>query len=113
MLTLNCSAHYNVIIGMDDTDVNTLLKFLVQYRCKWNDIGTALNFNPFDLKNIEQSPQATTLQLRLKEVLCQWVQWPTTDHPHLPTGKALCDALRSELVGLGAEANKLIAHYNL
>jgi hypothetical protein len=43
----------------------------------------------------------------LQELLSQWVQWPTTDHPNHPTLRALCTALRSSLVGLGSLAKEV------
>ena len=92
---------------VDDKEVGFLMGYLFQYSYKWEVIGTALHFLPGELENIRHSPQATTLQFRLNVVLCQWVQWPTTAHSHTPTMEMLRDALRSDLVGLGAVANKL------
>ena len=43
----------------------------------------------------------------LQEVLCRWVQWPTTEHPNSPTLEALCAALRSPTVGLGSLAEEM------
>ena len=43
----------------------------------------------------------------LQELLCQWVQWPTTDHPNHPTVRALCTALRSSPVGLVSLAEEV------
>ena len=99
-----------LIAGMTivkDVDVSYLMGCLSQHLHKWEVIGTALHFLPGDLENIRHSPQATTLQQRLNTVLCQWVQWPTTAHSQTPTMEMLRDALRSDLVGLGALANQL------
>ena len=99
-----------LIAGMTkvkDVDVSYLMGHLSQYSSKWEVIGTALHFLPGELENIRHSPQATTLKLRLNAVLCQWVQWPTTAHSQTPTMEMLRDALRSDLVGLGAVANQL------
>ena len=90
-----------------DKDVGFLMGYLCRHSSKWEDIGTALHFLPGELENIRHSPQAATLQLRLKKVLCKWVQWPTTAHSQTPTMEMLHDALRSDLVGLGAMANQL------
>ena len=90
-----------------DVDVSYLMGCLSQHLHKWEVIGTALHFLPGELENIKHSPQATTLQQRLNAVLCQWVQWPTTAHSQTPTMEILRDALRSDLVGLGAVANQL------
>ena len=81
--------------------MNFLYGFLHQYAYKWREIGQALNFRHGELLNIIHS---TTQQL-LTELLNQWSQWPTADHPDIPTVERLRDALRSELVGLGAVAN--------
>ena len=43
----------------------------------------------------------------LRELLSQWVQWPTADHPTKPTLGALCETLRSSPVGLGSLAEKV------
>ncbi len=88
-------------------DVNMLISHLHKYAYKWRDIGASLNFQHGELENISQSnPIATTQQL-LTELLSQWSQWPTADHPDAPTMERLRDALRSGLVGLGAQANDL------
>ena len=92
---------------MRDKDVGFLMGHLCQHSYKWEVIGTALHFLPGELENIRHSPRVTTLQLRLKEVLCQWVQWPTTAHSQTPTMEMLRDALCSDLVGLGAVASQL------
>ena len=95
---------------MDNKDVVYLMGHLCQYSHKWGDIGTALHFLPGELKNIYRDHQE--VQQCLKEVLCQWVQWPTTAHPQTPIMEILRDALRSDLVGLGAVANQLYAARN-
>ena len=96
-----CASH----AAVDDKDVGFLMGFLCQYSYKWKDIGTALHFLPGDLENINHNHQ--DVQQSLNAVLCQWVQWPTTAHPQTPTMEMLRDALRSDLVGLGAVANQL------
>ena len=92
---------------MDDGDVVFLMGYLCQHSYKWEDIGIALHFFPGELENIRHSPQVITPQQRLNAVLCQWVQWPTTAHSQTPTIEILCDALRSDLVGLGAVDKQL------
>ncbi len=88
-------------------DVNWLMEFLHKCAYRWREIGSALNFQYGELENINRSnPGATTQQL-LTELLSQWSQWPTADHPDDPTIERLCDALRSGQVGLGAVANTL------
>ena len=43
----------------------------------------------------------------LRQLLNQWVQWPTADHPTNPTLRLLCTALRSSSVGLGSLAEEV------
>ena len=109
-INFNSSPPFMFTTGMtivDDKDVVYLMGHLCQHSYKWEVIGTALHFLPGELKNIRHSTQVITLKLRLKEVLCQWVQWPTAAHSQTPTMEMLRDALRSDLVGLGAVANQL------
>ena len=89
-------------------DVNLLVRHLRDHAYKWREIGSSLDFRYCEMENISHSnPRATTQQL-LMELLSQWSQWPTADHPDIvPTVEKLCDALHSGLVGLGAEANDL------
>ena len=106
----NSSPPFMFTTGMtivDDKDVVYLMGHLCQYSYKWEFIGTALHFLPGELENIRHSPQVITPQQRLNAVLCQWVQCPTAAHSQTPTMEMLRDALRSDLVGLGAVANKL------
>lgn len=85
--------------------MSLLLTILCNYASRWDDIGTALMFLPAELDNIRHGTQG--LQQHLKELLAQWSHWPTTSHPDVPTVEKLCDALRSNLVGLGDVANEL------
>ncbi len=89
-------------------DVNFLVVcHLHKFASKWKEIGFSLNFLSGELDNISGSnPNASTQQL-LTELLSQWSQWPTTDHPDDPELERLCDALRSGSVGLGAVANDI------
>ena len=88
-------------------DVSFLMMHLHQYAYKWRDIGTALNFQHSELENISHGFPRATIQQLLTELLSQWSQWPTADHSDVPTMERLRDALRSGLVGLGAQANDL------
>ena len=88
-------------------DVSTLMSHLYKNSYKWWDIGTSLNFQNGELENIKQSKPGAHPQQLLNELLSQWSQWPTVDHPEDPTMERLCDALRSGLVRLGATADHL------
>ena len=92
-----------------EEDVRFLTEFLSTYSYKWEDIGTALNFLDGELKAIPMNNPRGSVQQFLKELLNQWIQWPTDDHREEPTLDKLCAALRGRLVGLGAVANNLHA----
>ena len=89
---------------MESQDVSFLTQFLCNYAYMWEGIGTELNFQHGELQNIKQSSPIASPQQHLNQLLDTWAQWPNSS---LPTVKRLCDALRSNLVGLGVEANKL------
>ena len=85
------------------------MRLLQSYSYKWNPIGLSLGFTQHELNTI-----FGMLKLLvgapvsyLQELLSQWVQWPTADHPSHPTLGALCTALRSSLVGLGSLAEEV------
>ncbi len=92
---------------MKSEDVSFLMEHLHLYAFKWREIGTALCFHHSELENIFHSSPGATVQQLLTELLSQWSQWPTAAHSDVPTMERLRDALRSGLVGLGAEANTL------
>ena len=109
MIRPDTSIIFFVILGSRITsgDIAFVMSHLCQRAYKWREIGLALHFEDGELENIRHSfPTATTQQL-LSKLLSQWSQWPTADHSDVPTMERLCDALRSGLVGLGAEADHL------
>ena len=94
---------------LNERDVITIIKLIHHHGDKWKFIGAELGFLPSELRQIEAAP---LLMLNaplsyLQELLSLWIEWPTEDHPHLPTLKALITALRSSLVGLGRLADEL------
>ena len=94
---------------LSERDIATLLNLICNFSDKWNEIGMGLGFAPSELKQISSNP--TLLMWApasfLTTLLSQWVQWPTEDHPTKPTLGALCEALRSSLVGLGSLAEQV------
>ena len=94
------------LVTLSGKDIVNLVRLLQSYSYKWNPIGLSLGFTPHELCTI--SSKVTLLTgapvSYLQELLSQWVQWPTTDHPSDPTVRVLCTALRSSLVGLGSLA---------
>ena len=94
---------------LSEKDLVHLMQLFQSYSYKWNPIGLSLGFNQHELNTIfgmfkllMGAPVSY-----LQELLSQWVQWPTTDHPSHPTVRALCTALRSSLVGLGSLAEEV------
>ena len=85
------------------------MPLLQSYSYRWNPIGLNLGFTPHELVQISSMvrllPGAPGSYLQ--ELLSQWVQWPTTDHPSHSTVRALCTALRSSLVGLDSLAEEV------
>ena len=104
-----CSLETIEEIRLREKDVVNLMRLLQNYSYKWNPIGLNLGFTPHELCTI--SCMLTLLVgapvSYLQELLNQWVQWPTTEHPNNPTLEALCAALRSPLVGLGRLAEEV------
>ena len=87
-------------IKLTDEDICKLLELIHTGSSKWYDIGLHLGFfMPLFLASAPTS--------YLIELLRQWIQWPTQDHPTEPTLRALCTALCSSLVGLGSLADKV------
>ena len=90
-------------------DVYQLMTLMQSFSDHWLEIGMALGFTPSELNQIRKNPMLLTAAPKsfLTELLSQWVQWPTVDHPHKPTLEALCKALCSSLVGLGSLAEEV------
>ena len=91
---------------LTERDIATLLNLMHNFSDKWHEIGLGLGFVPSELRQIRSNP---TLIMHapasfLRMLLEQWVQWPIMDHPTRATLKALCEALRGSLVGLGSLA---------
>ena len=75
------------------TDVDALMNLVRSFSHKWNGIGLGLGYTPSELNLIKRnSLQATS---SLEELLSQWVQWPTVNHPTKPTLRVFCETLRS------------------
>ena len=94
---------------LTERDIATLLNLMHKFSYKWNEIGLGLGFVQSELTLISSNPllliSAPASYLRM--LLSQWVQWPTKEHCTKPTLKALCEALRGSLVGLGRLAKQI------
>ena len=96
-------------VKLTEKELSTLVKLIHTFSSKWDMIGTDLGFAPSEIEHIRSMPLllATAPASWLKELLSQWVQWPTLSHPTKPTLRALYTSLRSSLVGLGSLADKV------
>ena len=96
-------------VKLSEKEIAMLLELIHTFSSKWEKIGTMLGFAPSELDKIKNTPSLfmSAPASWLKELLSQWVQWPTLRHPTKPTLRALCTSLRSSLVGLGNLANKV------
>jgi hypothetical protein len=94
---------------LTERDIATLLNLMLNFSDKWNEIGLGLGFVPSELNQIINKPLLLTSAPAsfLRTLLGQWVQWPTKEHPTKPTLKALCEALRGSLAGLGSLAEQV------
>ena len=90
---------------LTESDIPQLMEKLAPHADKWWEIGTALKFLPYELRLIRASPLLMygAPASFLDEMLSKWVQWsPETMHAKYATIADLRQALRSQLVGLGA-----------
>ena len=94
---------------LTDKEFAKLLELIHTFSSKWELIGVLLGFAPSELENIKSMPSLfmSAPTSYLKELLSQWVQWPTLSHPTRPTLRVLCVSLRSSIVGLGALADEV------
>ena len=94
---------------LSEKDVALLLKLIHPYSTKWYAIGLGLGFTESELTQISSKSLLlmTAPTSYLTELLNQWAQWPTGNHPMKPTLQALCMTLRSSLVGLKSLAKKV------
>ena len=94
---------------LHEEDVCQLMTLMQSFSDHWLEIGMALGFTPPELNQIRKNPMLLTTAPKsfLTELLSLWIQWPTVDHPTKPTLEALCEALRSSLVGLGQLAEEV------
>lgn len=90
----------NVVVKNED--VPFLMENLRKCSHKYSFIGLGLNFSNDEIKNIEGTYPRGSPEVFLNEILDQWTNWPTKDHPDHPTLEKLCEVLRSGLVKHGA-----------
>ena len=92
---------------IQEKDVNFLMEnFLHDCGYKWTEIGDAIGFRYGEIKTIENAVRGDANK-GLRELLMKWSKWPIKSHTEKPTLEKLCDALRSNLVGLGDVARCL------
>lgn len=89
-------------------DISRIVEYLVRYSYKWRFIGTALEFQPHDLDNIQANHAA--MNCSIKQNLIKLLEdWILKVHEHIlpPTVWNLHKALNSTTVELGALAEEL------
>ena len=94
---------------LTEQNITVLMRLMHNFSDKWRTIGMELGFTLAELNQINSKPLLliTAPTSYLTELLSQWVEWPTVNHPTKPTLEALCETLRSSVVGLGSLAEKV------
>ena len=87
-------------------EVSTLTEMLAGQSSKWEVIAISLGLPDNKIKNIAAKNVSKPVEISLNEVLLSWVRGEF-EHAKPPTLENLQEALRSEIVGLGALANNL------
>ena len=104
-----------VVVGMkrpykndyfSERHVSLLTEILAMHCSKWYDIGTSLNLREDVLCGISAMMHMYGIKICLKKVLREWVIG-NHEHAKPPTVESLEETLRSNIVGLGSEANEL------
>ena len=89
---------------MRSTDTSFLFE-KIDSECvlEWKSIGMALGFSSQELNSIPDHVPDPTPRFYYKELLDQWCQWPSENHPEIPSLERLSQALRA--TGFGVQAN--------
>ena len=76
---------------LSERDIAELLNLLQIYSSKWCDIGLSLGFLSPELDTISSMSKlfSGAPTSYLQEILSQWIQWPTVNHPTRPTLETL------------------------
>lgn len=99
-------------IVLSTYDVPYLTEILVGCSSKWKEIATSLRLSDNEIRNVMAMMHMFTPIMCLKEVLSIWVSRSKYSCTKPPTLKFLESALRSQLVGLGVEANELRENFS-
>ena len=104
-----------VVVGMkrphkndyfSERHVSLLTEILAMHCSRWYDIGTSLNLREDVLHGISAMMHMYGIKICLKKVLREWIIG-NHEHAKPPTVESLEETLRSNIVGLGGEANEL------
>ena len=104
-----------VVVGMkrphkndyfSERHVSLLTEILAMHCSRWYDIGTSLNLREDVLRGISAMMHMYGIKICLKKVLREWIIG-NHEHAKPPTVESLEETLRSNIVGLGGEANEL------
>ena len=93
---------------LTECDIPQFMEKLAPHAAKWWEIGTSVGFLPSELTLISANPMLMCCDPNIRylaDMLTKWVQWsPETVHTKYATIADLRQALRSQLVRLGAAA---------
>lgn len=107
-------AERNILLNkkLTENQILDLLHELVKHSHMWDMVGISLGFAPSELQYIRSMPLllASAPLSFFNELLRQWVNWPTLNHPTIPTLGAFITSLRSSIVGLGSQADVVENH---
>ena len=97
---------------LSQSDLNKIVSLLKECSYKWREIGASLGFRSEELSSISGRPSLYSPDSYLRELLSQWLDWPTPYHPDPPTWEILLQALkRADLKELAERVNKEVGIY--
>ena len=99
---------------LSQSDLNEIVSLLKECSYKWREIGASLGFRSEELNSISERPSLyfSSPDSYLRELLSQWLDWPTPYHPDPPTWEILLQALkRADLKELAERVNKEVGIY--
>ena len=93
----------------DDDDYSTILDEL-GHETQWFELGLALRLKPSLLDEIKVTNREKVSDCR-RDTIKEWLKNPR--HTYTPTWRTLCTALRQDMVGNIALANRIARKYDL
>ena len=94
---------------LDDDDYQTVLEEL-GHETHWFELGLALRLRPSLLDEIKDTNRDKTADCR-KDTIKEWLKNPK--NTYRPSWRRLCTALREDMVGNKALANRIAKKYGI